>query len=64
MYISNIKYKCSKCGWIIEPERITRNNESWKRCTVCGHESVHSITLANNNYHVGYFSNHKDLEEY
>lgn len=42
-------YKCSVCSSIIEPEFVRRGNKSFKRCIVCGHESVYSTIIKTEN---------------
>ena len=41
--------KCSKCGAKNFTEMVTRNNQTFKRCRMCGHEKLHSTLTTSSN---------------
>ena len=42
--------KCLKCGAKNFTEMVTRNNQTFKRCRMCGHEKLYStLTTSSNN---------------
>ena len=41
--------KCSKCGAKNFTEMVTRNNQTFKRCRMCGHEKIHSTLTTSSN---------------
>ena len=41
--------KCLKCGAKNFTEMVTRSNQTFKRCRMCGHEKLHSTLTASSN---------------
>ena len=42
--------KCLKCGAKNCTEMVTRSNQTFKRCRMCGHEKLYStLTTSSNN---------------
>ena len=41
--------KCSICGAKNFTEMVTRDNQTFKRCRMCGHEKLHSTLTTSSN---------------
>ena len=57
--------KCSKCGAKNLTEMVTRDNKTFKRCRVCGHEKLYATltTAFNHTEPIIYNSSNYDSED-